>query len=271
MSGHHTLLNTYFAFINFLFDPDLPSCPHQRSLTRTDPIGKQIQRIWFSRVYLPNSQKSSDGRFCFCSSHSSEHSKQKALLWPSCRNCPVDQRTCRDVSAHCLSCRWPMPSPCVTCSGICILTCPFNLTSVYALPSINLLVCSSPPKDFCYLASCTMLSPSHFGWSICLLFSIIWCLSPNACSSPSFMTWKSLNFNRNHVPAYPVSSSSSPVILKYISYLVILTLCPGIRCAHPVDFESSCQATLSLGSITISLQLIANIWCRVKCLQRAYM
>lgn len=77
--------------------------------------------------------------------------------------------------------------------------------------------------------------------------------------------------NRNHVPAYPVSSSSSPVILKYISYLVILTLCPGIRCAHPVDFESSCQATLSLGSITISLQLIANIWCRVKCLQRAYM
>lgn len=127
------------------------------------------------------------------------------------------------------------------------------------------------PKDFCYLASCTMLSPSHFGWSICLLFSIIWCLSPNACSSPSFMTWKSLNFNRNHVPAYPVSSSSSPVILKYISYLVILTLCPGIRCAHPVDFESSCQATLSLGSITISLQLIANIWCRVKCLQRAYM
>lgn len=127
------------------------------------------------------------------------------------------------------------------------------------------------PKDFCYLASCTMLSPSHFGWSICLLFSIIWCLSPNACSSPSFMTWKSLNFNRNHVPAYPVSSSSSPVILKYISYLVILTLCPGIRCAHPMDFESSCQATLSLGSITISLQLIANIWCRVKCLQRAYM
>lgn len=154
-----------------------------------------------------------------------------------------------------------------------------------SLQSPQLVLCSSQdkslglfqshlkadPKDFCYLANCKMLFPSHFGWSVCFLLIVIWCLNTSACSSPSFMTWKSLNlFSRNCVPAHPVPSSSSPVIiLKDISYLGLLILWPGMRCAHPMDFESSCQATLSLGSITISLKLIANIWSRVKCLQWA--
>lgn len=189
---------------------------------------------------------------------------------------------CRAVCAHRLPLSLPLASAISSCHLLCDLR---SYLSYHPCRVLSLFLCSSQdkslglfqshlkadPKDFCYLANCKMLFPSHFGWSVCFLLIVIWCLNTSACSSPSFMTWKSLNlFSRNCVPAHPVPSSSSPVIiLKDISYLGLLILWPGMRCAHPMDFESSCQATLSLGSITISLKLIANIWSGVKCLQWA--
>lgn len=155
-----------------------------------------------------------------------------------------------------------MSSSCVTCSGICILSLSFHPCWILGLflcfwqgKSVGLFQTelNADTEDFYYLANCKMLSTNPFGWSICfLLISIsfsVWTQVLHSSSvQPQLHAWKSWNLlNMNCVPACCVSLSSSPVILfKDISYLVLLIPWPRFRCAHPMDFESNCQATVSL-------------------------